>query len=232
MVRRITSSVAVAAASWWLSSLEGVTVAAFQPSSWRRPASTGSTTTTQLHGGSSGYASSLAGKQATVEKVQSLLESSEMIFAIPAGGMTVTQQQRLCGVVPATTTVKVVKNTLMERAVQGTDYEAATSLLKGPNLWFFIEDDIRGTMTAYKDFLKEANKRETHPILGGVMERTAYDTAGVEAIGQLPSKQDLYAKIAASIQAVPTKVARVIKAPGNKLARAIKLATLPDDDKE
>jgi large subunit ribosomal protein L10 len=41
----------------------------------------------------------------------------------------------------------------------------------------------------------------------------------------LPSKQELYARIAGSILAVPTKVARVIKAPNSKLARAIKLAT-------
>ena len=124
---------------------------------------------------------------------------------------------------------KVIKNKLMARAIDGTPYEAAANMLKGPNMWFFIEDDIKGTMTAYKDFLKEANKKETHPILGGVMEATAYDTQGVEAIGQLPTKSELYAKIAASIQAVPTKVARVIKAPGSKLARAIKLATMPEN---
>jgi large subunit ribosomal protein L10 len=62
-----------------------------------------------------------------------------------------------------------------------------------------------------------------------VVEATYYDTDGIEAIGQLPSKSELYAKIAASIQAVPTKVARVIKAPSVKLARAVKLATMPDD---
>ena len=56
------------------------------------------------------------------------------------------------------------------------------------------------------------------------MESTVYDTKGVEAIGNLPSKQDLYAMIAGAVKAVPTKVARVIKAPNSKLARAIKLA--------
>jgi large subunit ribosomal protein L10 len=156
-----------------------------------------------------------------------------MIFSIPAGGLTVAQQQRLCGSVPQGTTVKVVKNKLMQRAVDGTAFEAVAApppgggkgLLKGSNMWFFITEDIKGTMTAYKEFLKVEGKKESHPVRGGVVESTLYDPAGVEAIGNLPSKPELYAKIAASIQAVPTKVARAIKAPGAKLARAVKLAT-------
>jgi len=178
-----------------------------------------------LFGGSTGYATSLDGKKETVEKIKGLLDSSEMIFTIPSGSITVAQSQQLRQSMPEGTTVAVVKNTLMSRAVEGTDYESATSMLKGPNMWFFIEEDISGTIKAFKAFQKENGKKDTHQINGGVIEGVAYDSAGVEAIGNLPSKQDLYAKIAGSIKAVPTKVARVIKAPSSKLARAIKLAT-------
>ena len=96
-------------------------------------------------------------------------------------------------------------------------------------MWFFIEDDIGGTIKAWKSFVKESGKQESHPIFGGVVEGTYYDDKGVEAIGKLPSKDELYAKIAGGIKAVPTKLARVIKAPNSKLARAIKLATMPDE---
>jgi len=183
-------------------------------------------------GGGSGYASTPTGKKDTVEKIKGLLETSEMIFSIPAGSMSVAQTQALRRSLPQGTAAAVVKNTLMERAVQGTDFEVAArgSLLKGPNLWFFIEEDIGGTIKAFQGFTKDYGKKESHPILGGVVEATEYDTSGVEAIGQLPSKQELYAKIAGSIKAVPTKVARVIKAPSDKLARAIKMATMPDDE--
>jgi large subunit ribosomal protein L10 len=176
-------------------------------------------------GGAQGYATSLEGKKNTVTKVQSLLDSSQMVFTIPAGSITVAQTQALRRSMPSGTTVQIVKNKLMARAVEGTDYAVATSLLQGANAWFFIEEDIGGTLKAYNAFLKNFGKRESHPILGGVIEGNTYDAAGVEAIGKLPSKQDLYAKIAGSIKAVPTKVARVIKAPNSKLARAIKLAT-------
>jgi large subunit ribosomal protein L10 len=176
-------------------------------------------------GGAQGYASSLEGKKVVVEGLKGLLESSELIFTVPAGTIKVTQSQALRRSMPEGTTVKVVKNKLMLRATQGTDFEAASSLLQGANMWIFVEEDIAGTIKAYNTFLKESAKTESNAILGGVMDSTAYDKTGIQDIGKLPTKQELYAKIAAGILAVPTKVARVIKAPNTKLARAIKLAT-------
>ncbi|CAB9530590.1 protein L10 [Seminavis robusta] len=175
-------------------------------------------------GGASGYATSLPGKQERVEKVKELLDSSQMIVTVPCGGMTVTQSQQLRQSMPEGTTVMTVKNKLMQRSLEGSEYEAAGELLKGSNMWFFIDEDIGASIKAFNAFTKEQGKQESHEILGGVMEGTVYDQAGVKAIGDLPSKQDLYAMIAGSIKAVPTKVARVIKAPNSKLARAIKLA--------
>jgi large subunit ribosomal protein L10 len=181
-------------------------------------------------GGAGGYATSLEGKKEKVARVKSLLETSQMVFTVPASVITVSQAQSLRRSLPEGSVVSVVKNTIMTRAIEGTDYEAAASLLTGANMWFFIEEDIGATIKAWKAFLKETGKKETHNILGGVIEKTYYDEKGVEAIGALPSKDELYAKIAGSIKAVPTKVARVIKAPNSKLARAIKLATMPEPE--
>ncbi|KAL7561100.1 hypothetical protein ACA910_009368 [Epithemia clementina (nom. ined.)] len=187
---------------------------------------------TSLNGGGSAFTTSPAGKRATVETVKSKLETSEMVFSMSASSLTVAQMRKLRLAVPKTTTVKVVKNTLMERAVEGTEFQGLleSDLLTGANMWFFIEEDIAGTISAVNTFVKENGKKDSHTILGGVLESTVYDAAGVEAIGKLPSKQDLYARIAGSIKAVPTKVARVIKAPSSKLARAIKLATAEDKE--
>jgi len=175
-------------------------------------------------GGAQGASTTLEGKTQRVEQVKGLLDTSDMIFTIPGGSMTVAQSQKMSQAMPEGTTVVTVKNTLMRRALEGTDYEEAGTLLKGPNTWFFIEEDIGASIKAYTQFTKEVEKLDTHPITGGVMEGVLYDTAGVVAVGKLPSKQDLYAMIAGAIQQVPTKVARVVKAPNSKLARAIKLA--------
>lgn len=189
------------------------------------------TTSTALNGGGSGYATSTVGKQSTVEKVKGMLGTSEMIFSMPCSSLTVPQIQKLRASVPETTTVKIVKNTLMERAVAGTSYQAMleSDLLTGANMWFFIEEGgIADTLTAVTAFVKEVGKKDSHVVLGGVLEGQILDGSGVEAVGKLPTKLELYARIAGSIKAVPTKVARVLKAPSSKLARAIKLATAED----
>lgn len=207
-----------------LLSLGIVTASAFQTSQ------TFATRETRLFGGSSGFATTVEGKKEKVSKVKDLIDTSQMIFTVPASSITVSESESLRRSMPEGTTIAVVKNTLMSRAVEGTDYEAATSLLKGSNMWFFIEEDVSASIKAFNAFTKETGKGETHGILGGVLEGVQYDAKGVEAIGKLPSKQELYAKIAGSIQAVPTKVARVIKAPSSKLARAIKLATAEESE--
>ena len=186
-----------------------------------RPAETYSSA---LFGGASGYSTTLEGKKERVATVKELLDKSELIFTVPASGITVPQVQNLRRSLPAGTTVSVIKNKLMTRAIEGTDFEAVGSMLKGANMWFFIEEDIGGTVKSWNDFVKSANLKDSHSILGGNIEGTNYDTAGVEAISKLPSKTELIARIAGGIKAVPTKLARVVKAPGMKVARAIKLA--------
>ncbi len=70
--------------------------------------------------------------------------------------------------------------------------------------------------------------KKTDTINGGVLDGTLYDTKGVDAIGNLPSKQDLYGQIAAAINAVPRGLAVTINQVPEKTARAIKLAFVPD----
>ena len=179
---------------------------------------------TVLFGGGRGGSTTLDGKKKTIANVKELLDSSEMIITVPASGIKVSQVQKFRLECPPGTTVKVVKNKLMNRAIEGTEYEAAGDMLKGANMWFFIVEDIGGTVKSWNAFCKTAQLLESHQILGGNIEGINYDLAGVTAISKLPTKKELIAQIAGGIKAVPTKLARVVKAPGMKVARAIKLA--------
>lgn len=188
--------------------------------------SRGSSKSSLNMGGASGYATSLEGKQAKVATIQGLLDTSEMIFSVPASCITVSEVQSLRKSLPEGTTMSVIKNKLMARAATDTPFEEAMGdLVKGANMWFFIEEDIGGTVKAFNAFTKETGKQESHDIQGGIVESVAYDAAGIKAISKLPSKLELITMIAGGIKAVPTKLARVIKANPEKLARAIKLAT-------
>jgi large subunit ribosomal protein L10 len=152
-----------------------------------------------------------------------------MIFTVPGSGISVAKVQTLRRSLPEGTTMSVVKNTLMKKAVEGTEYESAGEDLHGSNMWFFIEEDIGASVKAFNKFVKE-EEMDSMTILGGNLEGTNYDAAGVVAISKLPSKKELIATIASRIQAVPTKVARVIKAPGIQVAKAIKLAGEVESD--
>jgi len=175
---------------------------------------------TALFGGAGGYATTMEGKQARVETVKGLLDTSQMIFTIPASGITVTQSQNLRRSLPEGTTMSVIKNKLMNRAVEGTKYEPVGEMLKGANMWFFIEEDMGGTVKAFNQFTKEANLRESHGILGGNFDGENLDSNGVKETANLPTKIESIQRAAGSIKAISTKVARVIKEPSSKLARA------------
>mmetsp|Transcript_39495 Transcript_39495/g.92283 ORF Transcript_39495/g.92283 Transcript_39495/m.92283 type:complete len:188 (-) Transcript_39495:41-604(-) len=174
-------------------------------------------------GGAKGGSTTLDGKTSTVGRVKDRLSASEMVFSVPMAGLTVKDASLIRNSLPEGTTAMVVKNTLMNRAIDGSEWEAVSPLLKGSNLWFFIEEDIKGSLSSYKGSMKEIGKE--NEVLGGCIDGDILDPKQVKAVGALPSKKELMAKIAGGINAVPTKLARVIKAPNSKLARAIKLAT-------
>jgi len=176
-------------------------------------------------GGAKGGATTMDGKIATVNSVKSKLAASEMVFTIPVAGLTVKEISEIRNTLPDGTTAMVVKNTLMNRAIEGSDWTACAPLASGANVWFFIEEDIKGSLGTYKSSMKDFGKEENNPILGGVIDGDLLDVKQVIEVGKLPSKLELITRIAAGINAVPTKLARVVKEPSSKLARAIKLAT-------
>ena len=140
------------------------------------------------------------------------LSASEMIFSVPSEGLTVSESAALRESMPEGTTVSLIKNKLMQRAIEGDgNWEPTGELLKGTNMWFFVESDISGSLKAFKKFTKEYEKSETNSIKGGVMDGGALDPKAVDAVGKLPSKMELYARIAGGINLVPTKLARVVK---------------------
>lgn len=178
-----------------------------------------------------GNPANLSGKAGIIESVEGLLTDTSFLFSAPLPGLTVGQVAQLKNAMPETTTVMTVKNTLMRKALVGSAFEPADSLTSGSNMWFFVRGEIKDSVAPLKVFSK-ANKLKEFAPTGGVLEGEVLDNKGVLAIAELPTKQELYGKIAGLIQMVPTKVARSVKAVPTKLGRAIKLAKCPEDDAE
>ncbi|MEE3348691.1 MAG: 50S ribosomal protein L10 [Candidatus Gastranaerophilaceae bacterium] len=112
----------------------------------------------------------------------------------------------------------VTKNTLAKVAVKGTDFEPLTDLMKGPiAIAFGFEDQVSPAKIVSK-FIKDTKKGE---ILGAVMEGNLLSAADAKALANLPSKEELYAKMLGSINSPATGLTLGINGVMAALTRAV-----------
>ena len=113
--------------------------------------------------------------------------------------------------------VKVAKNKLARLALKDTSAEGVADLLKGQTCIVYSEDPI----SAARVSVKYSRENDKLVILGGAMGKTVMDVNAVKALADLPSLDELRAKLIGLLQAPATKIARVLKEPGAMLARVV-----------
>ena len=111
--------------------------------------------------------------------------------------------------------VKVAKNRLMKRAIEGGPVAHLEDLLNGQTLIAYGSDAV----AAPKVLVKFAKDNENLVVLGGAMGETRLDAAQVKALSDLPSLDELRAKLAAVLKSPAQQVAMVAAAPASQLAR-------------
>ena len=121
---------------------------------------------------------------------------------------------------------KVAKNRLARIALEGTPFMGLGDLLVGPTALATSADPVTAAKIAV-EFAKTTDKFE---IVGGAMGATVLDIAGVKALAELPSLDELRARIIGVIQAPAAKLAQLTTAPAAKLARVF--AAYGDPDRE
>lgn len=114
--------------------------------------------------------------------------------------------------------VKVAKNRLVKLALKDTPAEGIIDLFTGPTVMAYSKDPIAAAKVAVK-YAKDNGKLV---ILGGAMGTTTLDVLGVKALAELPSLDELRARIVGVINAPATKLVRTINEPGASLARVLK----------
>ncbi|MDE6168198.1 MAG: 50S ribosomal protein L10, partial [Acetatifactor sp.] len=123
-------------------------------------------------------------------------------------GLTVEQDTQLRRKLrEAGVTYKVYKNTFMNFAFKGTDYEGLSQYLEGPSAVAISSDDATAPARVLAEFAKTADKLE---IKGGVVEGTVYDAKGMAAIASIPSREALISRLLGSMQSPITNFARVM----------------------
>ena len=158
-------------------------------------------------------------KAETVTSVHKLLKSAKMAIVTEYRGLSVAQITRLRREIrQASGEYRVIKNTLVRRALQDTVFGDLEELLEGPNGWVFAYED---PVILSKALIKFADDNDKLKIKGGVFEGKFMDTAGVKVLSQMPSKPELQAKLLAMINAPATQLVRLIQEPGARVVRLV-----------
>ncbi len=120
------------------------------------------------------------------------------------------------------TTYMVTKNKLIQIALQqsGRDLEL-TELLAGPNAVAFVGEDIGKGVKALNDWIRETGG-ELVKVKGAVLQDNVLDSTRAAALAELPTREEMLAKLLGTIIAPASKLVRVINEPGASLARVLK----------
>jgi large subunit ribosomal protein L10 len=166
-------------------------------------------------------------KEQVVAKLKDGLKDAQLAVVINYQGLSVAEITDLRNRLrPLGGSCKVTKNTLMGIAIKDDDkWQPMQELLKDSTAFLLIGEDIGSSIKAYKEFQKVSKKTE---LRGGVMEGRALTVAQVEALADLPSKEQLYGQIAGAINALATKLAFGIKEVPASVARGIKAVSEKD----
>jgi len=168
-----------------------------------------------------------AAKQALVDTLHGVFKDTGVVVVAHNTGMVAAQSAEFRRKIKdAGGSVKVAKNTLAQLAVKDTAAEGISGLLKGPTVLAFSKDPVAGA----KAVVAYAKGNEKLVILGGAMGKTILDANGVKALAELPSLDELRAKLIGLLNAPATKIARTVKEPGAQLARVIQAKAAQGQD--
>jgi large subunit ribosomal protein L10 len=157
-------------------------------------------------------------KQENITALQSDLADAKSVVVLHYRGLTVAEvtalrkKARENGV-----TIKVAKNRLAKRAIDGSKFGALANILKGPTAIAYSKDEV----AAAKAVVDFAKNNEKVAIIGGALNENALDEAGIKSLAALPSLDQSRAMLIALINTPATRIAGILQAPGGQVARVI-----------
>jgi large subunit ribosomal protein L10 len=162
-------------------------------------------------------------KAAVIEEIAVEITQSAAVFAVDYRGMSVMQGAELRGKLrEADATLRIVKNTLTERAADQAGAEGLKPMLVGPTALTFVRGDAATAAKAVSDFARMTNLL---PFKGGIMDGQSLSTEQVGAIAKLPSRDILNAQlvniVAAPLTGLVTSLSNLISGLARQLAQVV-----------
>lgn len=156
----------------------------------------------------------IAKKAEAVKNVNEMLTNAETAIVVDYRGLTVAEVTDLRKQLrDASIKMMVIKNKILERAVEGTDYEDLKSTFVGPTAVAFSDEDAIAPAKILKKF---ADDHEALEIKGGFIEKKVQTLDKINEYATLPSREDLLSMLASALQDPMRKIARAVKAVADK----------------
>jgi large subunit ribosomal protein L10 len=159
-----------------------------------------------------------AQKQESIETLKGVFADAGAVVVTHYMGLTVAEMTDLRGRLRKEgAKLQVVKNTLAQKALDGSLGERGDALFKGPVAIAYAPDPV----SAAKVVTDYAKGNDKFTVVGAFMDKTVLDASGVGALATLPSLDQIRGTLIGLIQAPATKVAGVVQAPASQLARVL-----------
>ena len=157
-------------------------------------------------------------KQAVVAEVAKVVAGAQAIIMVENRGMPVADMTQLRAKARASGVYfRVVKNTLVRRAVEKTPFESLAQSMIGP-LAYGIGPDPVAVAKVLNDFAKGHDK---FVITGGAMPGQTMSAKQIAALANLPSRNELISKLMGTMQAPVAKLVRTMNEVPSKFVRAL-----------
>jgi len=154
-------------------------------------------------------------KQVVVTELKDKLSRAKSVVLLDACGLSVEQDTTLRNAFRKAGSIdyKVYKNTMINFAVEGTDYEGLRPYLEGPTAVAFSYEEATAAAGQVSKQLKAMPMLE---FKASVIEGVVYDAEGTKLIAEIPSRDVLIARLLGSFKSPMASFARVINAIAEK----------------
>ena len=157
-------------------------------------------------------------KQVIIDEIKAKLDGAQSAVVIDYMGTTVAQAVAMRKKLrEANVDYTVYKNTLIKRAIEGTEFAPLADVLDGPSAIAISKEDATARARVLKEVIDEFKKME---FKAGVVEGNFFDQNGIKEIASIPSRDVLIAKFMGSIQSPVSKAVRTFQAIADAKAEA------------
>jgi large subunit ribosomal protein L10 len=162
-------------------------------------------------------------KTAVIDDIKARLDAADAAVLTEYRGLTVSEIANLRAALrPAATDYKIFKNTLARRAARDAGLDDLVDSLEGPVAIAFVRRDGGDPVTAAKALRDFARGNPNLIVKGGILGPRVLTTQDVDALADVPPREQLLARLAGGFQAPMTKAAGLFQAFTRNMAYGVK----------